>query len=182
MNVRWLVMLMALAVAGCAKKPVPSSRLLQPAGQFSFVTPDGWFWTKLPGVDFLVVSGPVDFGMQPNIFVEGVALSTNVAEVVAALVARYKSDYPSYAVSNQVPFATSSGMTGTKILAHRPTRDALPLSLFHYALLDGGRVIQVTCSCSQPVASRYEPIFDAAMRSIEAEASGRHSRAVQGPN
>lgn len=42
------------------------------------------------------------------------------------------------------------------------------MSLFHYAVLARDHVILVTCSCSQPVAGRYEPIFDAAMKSVEA--------------
>ena len=166
-----VLILLTLATAGCAKKPFPASRLPQPAGHFSFVTPDGWFRSKLPGMEFLVISGPADFGMQPNIFVEGTAPATNLAEAAAGLVGRYKSNYPSYAVSTQVVFATISGMRGTKIVAHRRTRESLPVSLCHYIVLDRGRVIEVTCSCSQPAVSRYEPIFDAAMKSMEADLS-----------
>ena len=164
-----ILILMTLAVAGCGNRPFPSSRLSQPAGRFSFVTPDGWFRSKLPGMEFLVVSGPADYGMQPNFFVEGTTPTTNVAEAATVLVGRYRSNYPSYAVSNQTAFATMSGMTGTRILAHRETRDALPVALYHYVVLDRDRVIQVTCSCSQPVSARYEPIFDTAMKSIEPE-------------
>ena len=62
-----LIAILAVAlVSGCSgKKPVPASRLRQPAGGFSFVTPDGWFRTKLPGLDFIVVSTGPDYGANP---------------------------------------------------------------------------------------------------------------------
>ncbi|MEI6810423.1 MAG: hypothetical protein WCN95_17010 [bacterium] len=41
--------------------------------------------------------------------------------------------------------------------------------MFHYFFLTGARVIQITCSCPSQVGGKYEPVFDSAMRSLEAE-------------
>jgi hypothetical protein len=166
---RLLLILLTLAVVGCGQKPFPASRLSLPAGGFSFVTPDGWFRSKVAGIDFLVVCGPQDYGMQPNIFIEGIIPSTNPVEAVTTLVSRYKANYRSYGVSTQEVFTTASGLTGMKITAGRKNNDAVPMSLFHYTVLARDHVFLATCSCSQPVAGRYEPVFDAAMKSVEAE-------------
>lgn len=158
--------LITLVVMGCGQKPFPASRLSQPAGNFSFITPDGWFRYKLPGIDFLVISGPPDSGMQPNIFTEGIATSTNLSKTMSALINRYKTNYPSYAILNRDVFTTTSGMTGTKTVALRKTNEALQVSLFHYVIPNRKGSIQITCSCAKQVANRYEPLFDAAMKSI----------------
>lgn len=164
---KYAILIFLVMVMGCGKQPLPASRLSQPAGRFSFVTPDGWFRSKLAGIDYMVVSGPADSGLQPNIFTEGVALTTNVGEVAAGLMGRYKANYPAYAASTQVVFSTAAGMTGVKIVAHRQTREALAVTHIHYVLPDRTRVIQVTCSCARAVEGRYASIFDAAMKSLE---------------
>jgi hypothetical protein len=79
-----VILLVATVLSGCsAKKPVPEGRLAQSAGHFSFVTPDGWFRTKLAGIAFIVVSAEADFGAKPNIFVDSVYPSGNLSNVAS---------------------------------------------------------------------------------------------------
>ena len=62
-----------------------------------------------------------------------------------------------------------AGLDGVKIAARRETKEALPLAVFHFLLQDGERVIVVTCSCAEQGKQKYEPVFDAAMRSLRSE-------------
>lgn len=161
---------MALMVSGCGRPaPLPAGRMIQPAGQFSFVTPDGWVRTQLPGIDFIVVSTEPDYGASPNIFVEGTPRSGQISAQQAQLIEVNRNQLRSYTVLGQKEFATKSGLKGMKITAHRETQESLPLALYHYLFQDGDRVIVLTGSCSDPVKQKYEPFFDSAMRSLRAE-------------
>lgn len=174
MNPRLALFLSLLVVCGCGQRPFPAGRLVQPAGKFSFVTPDSWFRSKPPGIEFTVVSAPADSGMQPNIFVNGIVSATNLDNAATQLVEWYKSSLPSYKESGRAPLATASGIPALKISARKQTGESLEIAMFHYFFLDGVRVIQITCSCPGAVGARYEPVFDAAMKSLETAANGPH--------
>lgn len=164
-----LAIFAVVALTGCGdKNPIPASRLKQPAGEFSFVTPDGWFRTKLAGIDFIIVSGEPDFGSKPNLFVDFVKPGST-SDATQEVIETYQGNQQSYEVAQQRDFATDSGLTGIKVTASRETKDALPLTTFHYIVQDRERVIVVTATCADPVKQKYEPIFDAAMKSLKSE-------------
>jgi hypothetical protein len=171
---RILLAIVAVAtLTGCGgRKPIPAGRLKQPVGDFSFVTPDGWFRTKLAGIDFIIVSGEQDFGSKPNLFVDFVKPGS-VSNVTQEVTGTYRDNHRSYEITRRSSFATDSGLPGIKIAAGRETRDALPLATFHYLFQDRDRVIVITATCADPVKERYEAVFDAAMKSLESERSGR---------
>jgi hypothetical protein len=168
-----VTILIAVVLAGCGgKKPIPASRLQQPAGQFSYITPDGWSRTKLMGIDFIVVFADPDLGMSPNIFVDYVEASAQVDTEVAELIQMNTDNHQAYEVVHQSDFITESGLIGVKISAGRENMDALPLATYHYVIQDADRVIVITCTCADTVKQKYEPIFDAAMKSLQSERKG----------
>lgn len=167
---RGLFAVVAAAIfSGCGgAQPLPSGRLRQPAGKFSFVTPDGWFRTKLAGIDFIIVSGDTDAGSTPNLFVEFVKPGS-VRAVTQQVIEAYQSTHRSYEVDHQADFTTESGLAGIKVTARRETTDALPLATIHYLIQDSERVIAITATCAEPVKQKYEPLFDAAMKSVRSD-------------
>ncbi len=159
-----------LVVTGCQKKkPVPTGRLQQPAGEFSFVTPDHWARTKLAGIDFIIVSTHPDFGTRPNIFIDSVQAPGQAESVAKQTIETNRKNHPSYAVIRQSPFATKSGLAGFRIAARRENKDKLPLALFHYVIQDTDRTLVITCTCAEPVKQKYAPLFDSAMESLASE-------------
>jgi len=165
-----LILLAAAVLSGCGgKKPLPASRLEQSTGRFSYMTPDGWFRTKLPGIPFVIVSAEADFGAEPNIFVDSVEASAQLSNVVSRVISRHLKQHPSYTVSEQRDFNTDSGLSGIKISAGRANKDKLPLATLHYLFQDSDRIIAITCTCADPVKHKYEPLFDAAMKSLVTE-------------
>jgi hypothetical protein len=166
-----LIAILAVCIlAGCSgQKPVPASRLTQPAGKLSFVTPDGWYRSKITGIDFIIVSTVADFGTSPNIFVEGDPRPGIVSNKVTQMIEANRDEISSYAVLKEDAFRTDSGLTGVKVSTRRETKEALPLALYHFLIQDSDRVIIITCSCAEPVKQKYEPIFDTAMRSLRPE-------------
>ncbi len=168
-----ILLLMAAAIlTGCSRnQPIPSSRLQQPAGNFSFVTPDGWGRTKLAGIDFIIVSTDPDFGATPNIFVDFIEPSTNVTALVERVIQTNHQTHRSYKVVQQNPFVTDEGLTGVKIAAGRTNREALPIATYQYLIQDTDRVIALTGTCAEAVKQRYEPLFDTAMRSLLSDGS-----------
>jgi hypothetical protein len=169
-----LALLGVVILMGCGgEKPILGGRLHQPAGAFSYVTPDGWSQTKLFGIDFIIVSGEAEFGLKPNLFVDFVKSSSTVTNAAQEVIETYQSGQRAYEVAQESTFATDSGLQGIKITASRETKDALPLASFHYLFQDAARVIVVTATCAEPVAQKYERIFDTAMKSLEAEGASQ---------
>lgn len=157
-----LVLAAVLAVSCSGKKPVPAGRLMQPAGRFSLVTPDGWYRSRVSGIDFVVVSSDPDHGVTPNIFVDGVPRRGRVADQARALAG-------ADTLLSQADFATASGLQGTRLLVRRATSDGVPVVACHFLIQDGERVIAITCSCAEAVRETYAPLFDEAMRSLRVE-------------
>ncbi len=102
-----LTIIFAATLIGCGgDKPIPTSRLKQPVGDFSFVTPDGWFRNKLAGIDFIVVSTETDYGMNPNIFVDFVIPSPVLDDAVTMVTNSYKNNQLDNEVIQKVDFKT----------------------------------------------------------------------------
>ena len=159
-----------MTLSGCGgDKPIPASRLEQPVGDFSFVTPDGWFRTKLAGIDFISVSTEPDSGIRPNIFVDFISPSPNLSEAVEKLTTSYKNNHRDYAVTEKTAFKTQSGLQGIKIIAQRKSNNQLSLGTFQYLIKGTDRVFSITCTCADAVNEKYEPIFDRAMQTLETD-------------
>jgi hypothetical protein len=167
-----LPLLAAVILTGCGRnQPIPSSRLQQPAGNFSFVTPDGWARTKLAGIDFIIVSTDPDFGATPNIFVDFIESTTNLNQLADGVTQRNAKAQRSYKVDHRTTFSTTAGLAGLKITAHRKNETALPVATFHYLIQDTDRVIALTATCAAAVKQKYEPLFDTAMHSLLSDRS-----------
>ncbi len=157
-------------LTGCGgKKPLPATRLTQPTGQFSYVTPDGWYRSKLAGIDFIIVSTDPDHGAHPNIFVEFITPATQLDTAVTNLIETSRNNHRDYEVNGQSDFKTESGLPVVKIGAHRRDKNRLPLATYQYLIQDADRVLVISCTCAAAVKQIYEPIFDSAMRTLESE-------------
>ncbi len=108
-------------------------------------------------------------GDSPNIFVEGAPRLGRVSNRVTQMIDANRDELRAYAVLQQQEFATTSGLIGVRVAARRETKEALPLTLYHFLLQDGDRVISITCSCAESVKQKYEPVFEAAMKSLRSE-------------
>lgn len=173
------VLALLLVVVGCQeKKPLPSGRLQQPAGGFSFVTPDHWSRTKLAGIDFIVVSTNPDLGTRPNIFIDSVQSPGQAGSVAKQTIETNRKNHPTYTIDQQSTFATASGLAGIRIAARRENKNTPPLALFHYVIQDANRTIAITCTCAEAVKQKYAPLFDAAIKSLETEQTARTPRHV----
>lgn len=148
---------------------MPTRRLQQAGGHFSFVTPDGWGRSNVPGVDFIVVSADPDSGMNPNIFVDFMAPSLVLEDAVAKLRSFYRNHHREYTVLETVDFQTESGLRGVKISARRTSKNQLALGTYQYVIQGPDHVFALTCTCADSVKTGYEPLFDQAMRTLEAE-------------
>jgi len=164
-----LAILLASLISGCGKKPFPAGRLQQPVGEFSFVTPDDWFRTRLPGIDFIIVSTTDDYGIKPNIFVDEIFLDSQRSNTVDLVLEENSHTLHAYNVETQSDFTTQSGLSGIKIRAHHKTKQNLPLATFRYFIQDTDRVISITCTCADAVKLKYESLFDSAINSLQSE-------------
>lgn len=159
-------LLVGVLLVGCSEqKPFPSARMEQPSGNFSFITPEGWFRKKISGIDFVIVYASEDYGFSPNIFVDFVSQTRSLEDAISRLTRIYER-YTDYYVSEKKEFETESSLRGVKIIAHRKTKEKLPLATYQYLIAESNRVFSITCSCVDAVKEKYEPIFDKAMHTL----------------
>jgi len=165
-----LTFALVLICAGCGgKKSYPSSRLYQPSGDFSFVTPDNWFRTKLFGIDYVIVSTEADHGIEPNIYVDFVKPNIDAEDAYQNLVSVYEDKQRGYRIESELQFETESGLEGLKIIAKRKNKNNLSLATYQYLVHDSDRTIAITCTCAYAVKDKYEPIFDQTIKSLKSE-------------
>lgn len=161
--------LLLAACAGCSKEPFPAGRLQQPKGTFSYITPEGWFRSRLAGLDYIIVSTDSDFGIKPNIFIEEILETSEISTIIAQMDQKNSEHLPGFTIENQTDFTTQSGLPGIKVQACHQTKQNLPIATFRYFIQDADRVISITATCAEPVKSKYEPTFDAAIKSLRSE-------------
>lgn len=159
-------LILALIVGACHCHRTSNGRLEQTTGRFSIAVPEGWQVSQPVGIPFAILSAPPDEGHRPNLFTDGVLESATLVGGAQAQCTAYKSAYPDHIAWTSISFVTDHGLPGLKTRAFRRTREDLALALFHYAIQDNDRIIQITGSCAETTAERYEPLFDATIRSL----------------
>jgi hypothetical protein len=161
--------ILLLFISGCGKKTYPASRLYMPTGNFSYVTPEGWTRNKLPGINFLIVATSEDYGIKPNIFVDEIMPATPLDNAIEKISTQKNENLSNYEVKSKNDFRTQSELYGIKIEARHVNNRNLPLTTFQYLIQDADRIISITCTCAEVVKSKYEPLFDTAIKSLQSE-------------
>jgi hypothetical protein len=163
---RAALLLCALLAAGCgARKVPPSGQVELPGGEFVYTAPADWKLWLLPGTGAPVSEGKVEYGIAPNLFVDGVTTGT-LDEAAAQVVSRYARQSQQYEEQERRDFLTDSGLPGTRITVRRMSSNGIPLVSIHYLVRHGNRVATLTATCAGDSFPEAEPLFDAAMRSL----------------
>jgi len=159
-------LLLVLPVAGCGRgKPLPASRLHEKRGGFSYLAPDDWNRTKLPGLKYQVVSGtPVD-GFIPNIFVAEDTHDGRLADFVTGHISAQQEAWPDLEVLARNGFRTDAGVDAPRVITRR-TRDGARVVQAHYFFETGDRKIIVTCSAAAEADDAVNEAMEASMRSF----------------
>lgn len=147
---------------------------MQPAGEISYVTPDGWVRKKLPGIDFIIVSTAADAGISPNIFISGIFQGIQILDLADQNERDNKNALRDYALIAYDHFTTQSGLKGLRIEATHKNDKALKLATIQYLIQDADRVISITGTCAESVKEAYQPIFDSAIKSLQSEKKTAH--------
>ena len=136
---------------------------------YSYISPDQWIRKKLPGLDYTLLVSTSDSGLAPSIYPERPPQSGTVDEVADALLDANRDEMRAYVVIDRTRFSTDSGLPGLKVTAQYSTTENLAVSHFLYLLQDGPRVLVLGCRCAYAVTDKYQPVFDAAMKSLKNE-------------
>ena len=105
--------------------------------------------------------------MQPNVFTDGIIAAATLEQGAFAQINAYQAAHTNYKASEPSLFATTNKWNAIKTRATRQTREDMIIALFHYAVFDQTRVIQITGACAEQTAAKYEPVFDAVVSSIQ---------------
>lgn len=163
-------MLLICTPCSCDNSANSQAVLFHKTGHFSIAVPAGWQTSRPIGIPFAVIHGPADEGLKPNIFTDRITDSVSLAQAADSQLALYKNLHKDhYILAQPEPFVTKSGLPGLKTSACRTNSHNQAIALFHYAILDNNRVIQLTASCAESSVPQNENLFDAAIRSIRPE-------------
>ena len=149
------------------QNPYPSERITFDNTHLSFVTPDNWYRTNIPGSDHLTVFTEIHYDIKPNIQLDAFSETTKPDDSLAAFFNQKKSMYPSYTVKKEAAFITDRGLTGRKIMAQRENDKNISIIHIHYVFSRTHEMYILTGTCAKPGIGAYEEIFDQAMKSVE---------------
>lgn len=164
-----MIFTVCMVVAGCRNKPEfhPSERLTFEKTHLSFITPDKWSRTVMPGGGYPVVYTEVFYDIKPNIQLEFQGKNTQINEEVASFITKKKAMYGDYRIGDESSLVTVSGITGKKITAQRENDKNISIIHIHYVFSQNNEVYILTATCAKPGIGIYEDMFDQAMKSVE---------------
>jgi hypothetical protein len=169
-----IIIAVALAVAilqtgGCRKNAgLPASRLYEPAGRFSYVTPDGWTRRRVAGIKYHMVAGPEENGTAPSLYIMDEDTPEGLDSYIPAFVARQKKIYPDIIVGAERTLITEEGTTVHVVEATRIARGT-PLTLRLFFLRRDPQTIVVTGTWRKEDQNSLSEVFDEVLRTFRFE-------------
>lgn len=122
---------------------------------------------KLPGNDYISMFTEIDYGIKPNIQLEGISGEADSRELLKQHLEEKKRVYPDYFVREEELLLRTGKVNILKIKAERVNVDKIPVVHFTYLLADTDELYILSATCAEPSIGRYEKIFDTVIRSAE---------------
>ena len=165
-----LMALLVLGFAGCTRREVTPTggRVVIGPNQLSLIPPPAWHVTRLPGMDFRIVSGDAIGMMEPNLLVDGVYDHGEVHDIAGMIVQRYRTRYPDYLHSDMAasPTAAVTGDAAVRWTASRGLGESGRIALVHYLVSMSGSTVVITGSCDESTQARCIPLMDVAVATV----------------
>ncbi len=174
MQIRFLstAALLPFAVGMAATVLVPpasaqGTRLTEPAGGFSYLTPAGWHIRTFPGLKYKICYTTPANGFAPNINTVDEVAPMALGPYMQLSVTQMKRAYASLHVVSQNPFATASGLRGVRMVTDGVVGDKHMHQIFYVFPGANNRKFVLTASSLASDHSKYDVATDKAMKTFK---------------
>jgi len=134
---------------------------------FSMSMPAGW-QTQDFNQKYLSIVGPLDGRLTPNIGFADEDYSGPISSYIDAALGLFPIIFSDFTLLNRSSFTTDSGIVGESI-TYRCTMGSIQVRQKMYVFPDrrGRSVIIVSCTAPSVNGERYDPIFDASVKTFD---------------
>lgn len=153
--------------AGPPGMPV-NGRFVSAQGGFSYVPPEGWMAYHVPGLKYLIVSGPMKIGDAPNINAADEEFAGSLEDYIKVNRANLQLIMEEFRIVKQEEFLTADGLRGSRVVAevkqlgrnHRQT---------YYFFENGNKKYIAVCTTKSEGGEQLDPVFEASMKTFRIE-------------
>lgn len=160
--------LIVLILACCAgvSSAQNGGRHVEKAGGFSFIAPQGWRFTSIPGMKYAVAIGPRHNDFAANINVVDQTYAGSVDDYVRANMKALKRIFKDFKMVGESDFTTDSGSAGKRVVIEDNQNDKRLRQLFYF-LADGSRKFIITYTATAEVGAKYDAPVDESIKSFQ---------------
>lgn len=151
-----------------AKAPDDPNRNFDEEGGFSFVRPEGWQLTDIPGLDYEGAIGPSSNGFAPNITVVDETFGGTLDEYVEANVETLQSSFEGFQIVDQGDFRPNEGDNAVR-LATESMQQGTRLRQTFYFFDAGSKKFVLTCSRLPSGQEAVDAACDESMETFRVE-------------
>lgn len=134
-------------------------------GLLSYRAPKGW------STDTETNASPQPRGPPSTGFTPDITFNAGNHGSLADFVASYQPElYDTSLIPlkfvDQKPFVTAAGVKGVRLRSVDPSNPSRATQFSYIFLSSDGQQLELACACATADVSRYEPIFEASMKSV----------------
>ncbi len=158
-----LFILPGLFLAGCigSREEKISGKFTFPDTALTITVPDGWAETTLPGSRFPLLFGKIEYGIHPNIKLQGILPAGEVQQAVDSYLQQQSGLYQDYTViDRQKRGFSAKGSITVKVLARRYNNENIPLIHAIYGIEGEENAYIIVATFAEPCREKLEPVFD----------------------
>ncbi len=115
----YVLLLLNVALLPTAHAEQAAAQDFGSGGLFSYVPPDGWKVSEVPGLKYKVCLGNPAKGFAPNIVVVEEAYEKSLDDYVKANIAMMQKVFQDHKILSQTDFTTSGGARAVKMITER---------------------------------------------------------------
>jgi hypothetical protein len=123
-----------------------AERHAEPAGNFSYIPPEGWSIRELPGLKYKVAAGLNKNQFTANLSFVDEAFPGSLAQYVAQNETAMQKGFEAYKLLSKVPFDAANGLKGTKVVVTDKQGVRMLRQVFYFFDLGRSRKMVATCS------------------------------------
>ena len=142
------------------------TRLVEPAGGFSYLPPAGWHTRTFPGLKYKICYTTPANGFAPNINTVDEVAPMAMGPYMQLSISHMKLAYTSLHVLSQKPFVTASGLHGVRMMTDGVVGDKHMHQVFYIFPGGNNRKYVLTASSLASDRGKYDAATDAAMKTF----------------
>jgi hypothetical protein len=162
-----VVLLLSVAMVSMVRAQQAAKQDFGSGGLFSYVPPEGWTVSDIPGLKFKVSRGEPANGFAPNIVIVDEAYNKSLEDYVKDNITTMEKLFQGQKILSQSDFTTSDGTRALKMVTERDDPQVKKTLRQTYYFFDAGnKKLVAACTRLAGNGDSVDSLFDAAMKTF----------------